>query len=149
MTLRHTVPALLLIALAPVLAAAQTSTPVARAFEHYEAIRVVLAQDKMDNIRTHATALAPLAGQLVGKNAQASAERVAMAKTINDVRDEFAVLSVALVPKFLLAKLPGVRGFMCPMKKDAYWVQRGTALENPYYGKAMLACGGEILVAAR
>lgn len=133
-----------LMALAPVLAAAQTTAaPVVQAFDHYEAIRVALAADRMDAVNTHAAALAPLAGQLDGKNAQAAAERVATAKTLEGARESFGLLSSALVPKFLEARLPGVHAFMCPMKK-ASWAQRTDKLENPYYGKAMLACGTEI-----
>jgi hypothetical protein len=125
-------------------ASAQTAaSTVAQAFDHYEAIRVVLAQDKIETVSAHATALAPLAGQLAGSAAQATAERLASAKTINNARDQFAILSTALVPKFLEAKLPGVHAFMCPMKK-ASWAQRTNQLENPYYGKAMLTCGTEI-----
>jgi hypothetical protein len=28
----------------------------------------------------------------------------------------------------------------CPMARK-YWLQRGTAIRNPYYGKSMLECG--------
>lgn len=143
MTMRSTIFAFLMV-LTPLLAAAQTAaTPVVQAFDHYEAIRVALAQDKIDTVATHANALAPLAGQMAGKNAQAAADRVAAAKTLDSAREQFGVLSAALVPKFLEAKLPGVHGFMCPMK-NVPWAQRTLTLGNPYYGKAMLTCGNEI-----
>jgi len=143
MTMRSTILAFLMV-FTPLLAPAQTAaTPAAQAFDHYEAIRVMLSQDKIDTISTHANALAPLAGQLAGKNAQAAAERVAAAKTLDSAREQFGVLSTALVPKFLDAKLPGVHAFMCPMK-NLPWAQRKLMLENPYYGKAMLTCGNEI-----
>ncbi|NOT27758.1 MAG: DUF3347 domain-containing protein [Acidobacteria bacterium] len=142
MTVRSTIAAFLMM-LAPVWAVAQTATPVAQAFEHYEAIRVVLAGDGMETVSTHAKALVPFAGQIAGTAAQAAAERVAAAKAIDRAREEFAALSAALVPKFLDARLPGVHAFLCPMKK-ASWAQRTDTMANPYYGKAMLACGSEI-----
>jgi len=140
----HYVFAAVLVLLSPGFVVAQSAaTPVAQAFEHYEAIRARLAADQLDTVATHAGALAPLAGQVAGTAAQAAAERIATAKTIEAVRDQFMVVSAALTPKFLDAGLPGVHAFMCPMKK-APWAQRSTAMENPYYGKAMLACGTEI-----
>jgi Cu(I)/Ag(I) efflux system membrane fusion protein len=140
MTLQYAI----LMVLAPVFAAAQTAAaPVVQAFDHYEGIRVVLAEDKIETVSTHAKALAPLAGQLAGKDARAAAERMAAAKTLDSAREQFALLSSALVPKFLDARLPGVHAFMCPMK-NASWAQRTDKLENPYYGQAMLTCGSEI-----
>ena len=125
----------LAICLAAGTAAAQTAGSTAtQAFEHYEAIRIVLAQDQMEMVATHADALAPLAGKLAGSAAQTAAERLATAKTIDSARDQFAILSTALVPKFLEAKLPGVHAFMCPMK-NASWAQRTNQLQNPYLRK--------------
>jgi hypothetical protein len=125
------------------------ATPVMQAFDEYEAIRVQLAGDKFDNVSRHATALAPLAGRVAGKNAQAAASRLASSKTLAAARTEFVSLSTELVPKFLEAKLPGVHGFMCPMKDSGTWAQRSDKIENPYFGKAMLNCGTEIKTASR
>ena len=83
-------------------------------------------------------------GALAGKEAEAAANRVRAAKTLNQARDEFGNLSMLLVPKFLEAKVPGVSGFMCPMKSNAVWAQRGDSMENPYFGKVMLNCGTRI-----
>jgi hypothetical protein len=132
---------------APQAARAQTpaaATPVAQAFDEYEAIRVLLADDKFDNVGRHATALVPLAGRVGGKNAQAAASRLASTKTLAAARTEFVTLSSELVPKFLEAKLPGVYGFMCPMKDSGTWAQRTDKIQNPYFGKAMLNCGTEL-----
>jgi hypothetical protein len=121
-----------------------TAAPVMQAFDEYEAIRVLLAGDKFDNVGKHASALVPLAGRVAGKNAQAAATRLAASKTLAAARTEFASVSTELVPKFLEAKLPGVHGFMCPMKDSGTWAQRSDKIENPYFGKAMLNCGTEI-----
>jgi hypothetical protein len=49
-------------------------------------------------------------------------------------------VSEALVPVFLDAGIPGLKGFVCTMR-NARWVQRGEAVANPYLGKAMPTCG--------
>jgi hypothetical protein len=120
--------------------------PIDQAFEHYEAIRVLLADDKFDAVVQHAAALAPLAGQVAGEEAQAAASRVASATTINRARVEFISLSTELVPRFLDAKLDGVHGFMCSLQdgRTALWVQHSPAIQNPYFGHAWPDCGEEI-----
>ncbi len=35
---------------------------------------------------------------------------------------------------------PGLGLYYCPMK-DAYWLQRGDEIRNPYYGNSMPGCG--------
>jgi hypothetical protein len=145
--MRYSVPVLLALTLVmplPAAAAQATGTAVTQAFDHYEAIRVLLADDKLEMIGTHAKALAPLAGQIAGKDTQAAVERMGAAKTLDSARDQFVVVSSGLVPKFIDAKLPGVHAFMCPMKANATWAQRTATLQNPYFGKAMLTCGSEI-----
>jgi hypothetical protein len=125
-------------------AGAQANRQAVQAFDHYEAIRVALSKDATTDVAKHAAALAPMAGALAGKEAEAAAKRVGAAKTLNQARDEFGTLSQALVPKFLDAKVPGVTGYACSMKANAVWAQRGTAIENPYFGKVMLNCGAPL-----
>ena len=71
-----------------------------------------------------------------------SASRTALvaAATIEDAREHFGALSTILVPKFQEAGIDGARAYYCGMKKLS-WMQRGDKVENPYYGKSMLACG--------
>jgi hypothetical protein len=138
--MRMMMTGLLIALLVPAGAAAQGDTA-ARAFDHYEAIRTALARDTMENVATNARALAPLAATLAGKDAEAAANRVRAAKDLAEARDQFGNLSLVLVPKFMDAKLPGVVGFMCTMKPNAVWAQKGDALQNPYFGKVMLTCG--------
>jgi hypothetical protein len=78
---------------------------------------------------------------VAGKEAEAAVQRLRTAKTLDQARTEFGTVSQALVPKFLEAKLPGVSGYGCSMKANAIWAQKGDAIENPYFGKAMLNCG--------
>jgi hypothetical protein len=123
---------------------AQANKQAVDAFNHYEAIRVTLSKDAITDVAKHAAALAPLAGAVAGKEAEAAANRLRTAKTLNQARDEFGALSQTLVPKFLEAKVPGVTGYACSMKSNAVWAQRGTAIENPYFGKVMLNCGAPL-----
>jgi hypothetical protein len=125
-------------------AAAQTDTGAARAFERYEAIRAALVRERLADVPANAAALVPLASALAGQGAAASAERVRVAKTLAQARQEFGDLSLILVPKFLEAKLPGVVGFACAMKPNAVWAQRGDSIENPYFGAVMLNCGAPL-----
>ncbi|MPZ18738.1 MAG: DUF3347 domain-containing protein [Luteitalea sp.] len=122
------------------LPAAQEGTTAAQAFEHYEAVRTALAGDTLKEVDTHAKALTPLAEELAGPAARKAGEQLASAKDIEAARLQFGTLSEALVPKFMEADLPGVKGFMCEMKKKP-WVQQGEKVENPYYGKSMATCG--------
>jgi hypothetical protein len=122
--------------------AAQDKTA-AEAFDHYEAIRAALFADSTKDVAVHANLLAPLAGQVAGAAAKTAAERLALAKTLDDARTHFGELSAALVPKFQTAKILGAHAFLCPMNKRP-WMQKGEKVANPYYGKAMADCGSSI-----
>lgn len=122
------------------LSAAQKDETAAQAFEHYAAVQTALANDTLTDVDTHAKALAPLAEELAGPAARKEGEQLARAKDIEAARAQFGTLSEALVPKFMEADLPKVKGFMCDMKKKP-WAQQGEEVQNPYYGKSMLTCG--------
>ena len=123
-------------------ALAQNSTAL-EAFSHYEGIRIALSADSTNGIAEHARMLAPLAATLAGAGAKTAAERLATAKTLGDARTHFGELSTALVPKFQGANIPGAHAFVCAMKKKP-WMQKGETIANPYYGKAMAACGSPL-----
>ena len=113
---------------------------IAQAFAHYEAIRAALAADHVKDVSRHATALAPLAEKVGGKEARESAEMVGAAKDLKAAREQFGKLSAALIPAFEKARLDGVNFFTCSMSEQS-WAQKGKAIQNPYYGKSMLTCG--------
>jgi hypothetical protein len=115
------------------------------AFEHYEQVRLALANDKMADVASPAKALVPAAEVIGGAKAKAAAEQLAVAKNIEDARKHFGELSDVLVPFFQAESIEGVHAFMCAMKNRP-WVQRGEKVENPYYGKAMLTCGSALPV---
>jgi Cu(I)/Ag(I) efflux system membrane fusion protein len=67
---------------------------------------------------------------------------------LKKARDAFASLSEVLAayikgPGREEAHAAGIRIFHCPMRK-APWLQKGTAVQNPYLGKGMILCGNEI-----
>jgi hypothetical protein len=116
------------------------ASPAAQAFEHYEGVRAALAADTMADVAPHARQLAASVDAFGGPEAKQAADALAAAKTIDDARKHFGALSTILVPKFQEAGLEGANAYYCAMKKLP-WMQRGDAVENPYYGKAMLKCG--------
>ncbi len=127
------------------------------AFESYEALRALLAQDSLEG-------LSPRAGELKSALQQAAeathgdaaplaawhqqgaeaASQLATAKDAEAARIPFARLSEALIA--LAAADPrlqeGWHVFECPMVDGVnQWLQREPKLENPYMGRRMLACG--------
>jgi hypothetical protein len=70
------------------------------------------------------------------------AETLAKAMDVKEAREAFKPLSASLV-KYLADNKAGKGTYhetYCPMVK-ASWLQMGTAIKNPYMGKAMLTCG--------
>jgi len=114
--------------------------PVDRAFAAYDRIHAALVQDSMDGVAAAARTLQPLAAEVAGPEAGRAASALASARNLEEARTRLAPLSEALVPVFLDADIPGLKGFVCTMK-NARWVQRGEAVANPYLGKAMPTCG--------
>jgi hypothetical protein len=114
--------------------------PIDRAFAAYDRIHAALVQDSLEGVAAAASALRPLAADIAGEDAGRAAEALAKAATLDEARTRLAAVSEALVPKFLEANIPGLKGFVCTMK-NARWVQRGDAVANPYLGKAMPTCG--------
>lgn len=125
-------------AMAP--ATSPQSRPVDRAFAAYDRIHAALVQDSMDGVAAAAKLLQPLAGEIAGPEAGRAATALSAARNLEEARTRLAPLSEALVPVFLNADIPGLKGFVCTMK-NARWVQRGEAVANPYLGTAMPTCG--------
>ena len=129
-----------LIAAVAIVAGGSQADRVAVAFDHYEGIRVALAADHMTDVPRHAKALATVADELGVPAAKAAAEQIAATTDIKAAREQFGPLSAALIPRFEKAKLKDVHVFTCSMVGQS-WAQKGKEIENPYYGKSMLACG--------
>ncbi len=116
----------------------------------YLKIQSALADDKVDGIRadagslvTAATALGAPAMKIDTAALQLAAAAEAAPPDIKGVRDKFGALSEAIdayMTGLHLAPPEGVRVAVCPMVNKP-WLQEGSTLANPYYGKEMPTCG--------
>ena len=72
-----------------------------------------------------------------------TAVQLAAASDLSSARDRYGALSEAIVAYMKAQNLPapeGVRTAFCPMVQRP-WLQKGSAIANPYYGKSMPTCG--------
>ena len=70
-----------------------------------------------------------------------------LSEDLQKARGSFKTLSRTMVdfvkgPGREEALSSGIKIYFCPMEKER-WLQKGTALKNPYLGKDMLICGTE------
>jgi hypothetical protein len=116
----------------------------------YLKIQAALADDQVDGIRadagniaTAATALGAPAMKIDTAAVQLAAATEAAPPDIQDVRDKFGALSEAIdtyMTGLHLVPPDGVKVAYCPMVNKP-WLQEGSTIANPYYGKGMLTCG--------
>lgn len=121
----------------------------ARILSAYLAIHGALASDDGKTATREATRLV---SALEGGGAAAlksPATGLAGAESLQKQREYFSGLSAALEGAIRSGALPlheELRRFNCPMAFDnrgADWLQRDSAVRNPYFGKVMLECGSE------
>jgi protein SCO1 len=118
---------------------------VALVLEPYLRLQEALAEDRFDGVVASALAIANASVKI---GAPAAAIRVgvnpfAQAADLRAAREAFGALSdaVAAFVRGADGLVPaGINAAYCPMARKS-WLQRGTAIRNPYYGKAMIACG--------
>lgn len=150
-TRHHVVAAAVVIASACAPAPQTSNTPApgstlsASIVDPYLKIQQALADDKMDGVKENAGQVATASASLGAPAAKidAAAVQLVSATEIDDARSKFATLSEAIDAYMtgLHLKAPeGVRVAVCPMVQKP-WLQKGEAIENPYYGKEMLTCG--------
>ena len=111
----------------------------------YLKIQLALADDSTDGVKANAGAVATAATALgaPAMKIDTAAVQLAAAGEIDDARVKFATLSEAIdtYATGLKLKMPeGVHVAFCPMVEKP-WMQEGTAINNPYYGKSMQTCG--------
>ncbi len=111
----------------------------------YLKIQDALAQDSTDGVRQNAGDIATAATALgaPAMKIDTAAVQLAAAGELDDAREKFGMLSEAIdtyMKGFNLKAPDGVRVAYCPMAQKP-WLQQGSALANPYYGKAMPTCG--------
>jgi hypothetical protein len=111
----------------------------------YLNIQMALADDSIEPVRSNAGNIATAAAALgaPAMKIDTAAVQLASAGDLEDARQRFGVLSEAIetYAKGLNLKMPeGVRVAYCPMAQKP-WLQKGSTISNPYYGKSMLTCG--------
>ena len=111
----------------------------------YLKIQAALSDDTMDGVTQHAGEVATAAAALgaPAMKIDTAAVQLASAAEIEDAREKFGTLSVALDSYMTGLKLKapeGVKVAFCPMVQKP-WLQTASAIDNPYYGKSMLSCG--------
>ena len=111
----------------------------------YLKIQAALAADSMDGVTQSAGEVATAATALgaPAMKIDTTAVQLASAAEIEDARDKFGMLSVAIDSYMTGLKLKapeGVKVAFCPMVQKP-WLQTASAIDNPYYGKSMISCG--------
>jgi hypothetical protein len=111
----------------------------------YLEIQRALADDSLDGVKANAGTIATAAAGFGAPAAKidTAALQLASATELQDARVKFGALSEAIdaYQTGLKLKLPdGVRAAFCPMALKP-WLQEGSAINNPYYGKEMPTCG--------
>jgi len=120
--------------------------PVLAVFDSYIKIQTALAQDSLQGVSANATAIAKSVQADSAKTLPADvakqAETLAKARDIKAAREAFKPLSDSLI-KYLAANKAHAGHYVkvfCSMA-NGRWLQTGTVVSNPYYGKSMLRCG--------
>jgi membrane fusion protein, copper/silver efflux system len=112
----------------------------------YLKIQSALADDSMDGVKQHAGEIATAATALGAPAMRIDTSAVQLAAAADDLanaREKFGTLSEAIDAYMTGLKLKapdGVRVAMCPMVQKP-WLQEGSTIANPYYGKEMPTCG--------
>ena len=111
----------------------------------YLKIQSALADDSMEGVKANAGNIATAAAALgaPAMKIDMAAVQLASATALPAAREKFATLSEAIDAYMTGLKLTppeGVRVAVCPMVNKP-WMQEGSAIANPYYGKEMPTCG--------
>ena len=111
----------------------------------YLQVQQSLSADSLTGIRAASRRLASEAANAgVGAaSIRTAASRLEEVANLASARAAFGTLSDALLSYAKTSKVTiggDVRVAYCPMVRK-YWLQKGTTIRNPYYGKAMPECG--------
>jgi hypothetical protein len=120
--------------------------PVKSVLDQYLMIQTNLANDSIQGLEEHASAIAKAVKgddmKMLAPDVAKQAETLAKATDLKAAREAFKPLSASLI-KYLADNKAGKGTYhetFCPMVK-ASWLQTGAGIKNPYMGKAMLTCG--------
>jgi protein SCO1/2 len=119
--------------------------PVQSMVDAYFRVQQALVADRVDTIAVDGRAIAAQAGRFgdAGDALRAAAASLEQAADVRSARMAFGDLSdrvIAIVRASNPRVDPNLSVIYCPMAQK-YWLQQGRAVQNPYYGKAMLECG--------
>lgn len=120
--------------------------PVQAVFDSYIKIQTALAQDSLKDVSANATAIAKAvqgdSTKALPADVTQQADTLAKASDLKAAREAFKPLSDSLI-KYLAANKAHAGHYVkvfCSMA-NARWIQTGTVVSNPYFGKSMLRCG--------
>jgi len=130
-------------------AAEPSDTPVVETssfIQNYDAIRVALVKDQLDQAKTAAQALLALS---TGNEAiHSAASAVAASPDLTSCRKAFSDLSRVLILA-LSSSSPKIVVYHCPMYQGfGWWIQQTSGVANPYMGTMMPECGEEVSLKA-
>jgi uncharacterized protein DUF3347 len=136
---------LVLAMLACAAVSAGTSEAMKAIVASYLDIQSQLVADKLDTVKGQAHAIGAQAAKMgkPGEGIVSSAAAVEQAADLKAARDAFGGLSEAVIAAAKAdgwSDVSGLKLAYCPMVKRS-WLQSAEAIQNPYYGKAMAACG--------
>ena len=144
--MRRLVRLSLVLALALVWAsAARAAESLAALLDPYFRIQTALTDDKTDGLKADATLIETHAKSLgeSGQPIALAAAELSAATDLAAARTAFAKLSDAVIAYSEQTRATtgdDVAAMYCPMTKRS-WLQKGTKVKNPYFGKAMPSCG--------
>jgi hypothetical protein len=120
--------------------------PVKSVLDHYLMIQTNLANDSIQGLAEHATAIAKAVKgddmKMLSPEIAKLSEMLAKAMDVKEAREAFKPLSASLI-KYLADNKAGKGTYheaYCPMAR-ASWLQTAKDIKNPYMGKKMLTCG--------
>jgi protein SCO1/2 len=119
--------------------------PMGSMVDAYLRIQEALVADRIDTIAVDGRAIVAAAAQLgaVADPIRSAAAPFDAAHDISAARVAFGTLSdrmIAMVRSSKAGADPDLSVAYCPMAQK-YWMQQGQAIQNPYYGRAMVDCG--------
>ena len=108
----------------------------------YLQIQIALANDSTEGVSEAAASVVSAAASLgeSGKMIAIAAKALVDASTLEATREKFGPMSEALIAYGNEVGFGELKVAYCPMVSKS-WVQKASAIRNPFYGSTMLTCG--------
>ncbi|MEM6738252.1 MAG: DUF3347 domain-containing protein [Bacteroidota bacterium] len=119
---------------------------VGAAYTSYIFLKDALVASNASDAKISATELANMLWATLGKKAEQTARDIAKARTIDEQRMLFIVLSDQMTALVKDSKLSSGKVYVqyCQMANNnegAFWLSNEKEIKNPYFGASMLKCG--------